>query len=694
MQRLRTLSLLAAFLTAGQNVFAFQLAQDDRETSESQLTAEAIWAFLNDDGFGEATESALLRLSQAYPNSAEAAYWEAKLRFIDSDTTAIWGEFADSLNSLLQEMAQDEAPNVPAVVSLSSALARMEELNVSSGENNSAAKANLAALRCVKLDPSFVAGWALLVESKHRALALMACEQWSKIEPDNAVPLMAKATLALDVLHDEEQNEQIRNENWLYFQKSLSKAALANKCRFPSVNPPNNFSGLIFGEGMEEYAPSLVGQPINAAGLGYLLEARAGMYAWADRSPLASSSWRYLESQIRPQLLELSHSRQAEILQELLQIHCLRTKSGNWGHFIESRPTGLLNRLDRIVSQHEDWDSARELREVRDYLRESVYLLSQESQSVFSTRKNRSPEEELLHIMEHGHTTLDQVAERVSAERPPCPRFLRPRFLNPKPKNLQQALDPRSLKTIQAGTAAATTLLHVCNPDFIRFDVWQDEDFEPIVNERAWIRNAGAETLFEEKRRDDGHVYIEDLSESCIERLQYRSSGLRPMYLREQLKLLDQLNQSRRQYVGPYLVLHGDQSWFKIPELLEHMGYWDEKDSVAIASDNLECLDGLREACQLALFQIIDSDSLREDDSMAKLVENAVARRLNGIAMRLGPEPPKTEQLANWLAAIQSANLELHVIESTSVPTPAELRSFASVVVKADVEPRATAAAD
>ena len=221
------------------------LYAQDGSDSEDQLIVEAIWALVdfNEEGVPTPLE-AFHKASSKFPKSAKVAYWRGRFQAYSSDRVRVFNRLSDAVKELVQPQSDEEEALDPiqdgklkAVRDYLDTIAleldeRIQEL-AAAGQIEERFETSL--LEAVKLDPSLVVAWAGLLNSRDKEIALAAAEAWAKLEPNNALPLYAKAiVLTRDVNHGDAID--------IRAIEALETGASRSDCKAPNEPWPTNFT--------------------------------------------------------------------------------------------------------------------------------------------------------------------------------------------------------------------------------------------------------------------------------------------------------------------------------------------------------------------------------------------------------------------------------------------------------------------
>jgi glycerophosphoryl diester phosphodiesterase len=270
-------------------------------------------------------------------------------------------------------------------------------------------------------------------------------------------------------------------------------------------------------------------------------------------------------------------------------------------------------------------------------------------------------------------------------------------------------------------TLAAKALAHEMGADFLEQDVVLTADDVPVVLHDITLEDTtDVETLFPERRREDGHFYAIDFTLAEIRQLRVHertnaASG-KAVYpgrfpvtatfsgvptLAEELRFIDGLNRTRTHSAGIYLELkknwfhrqHGKDLPAAVVAVLAETGWLERPDMAFLQSFEPEVLRRLQEefAVPLPRIQLIAENSWGEspdvDYSALQTAEGlaGIAGYAQGIGpwlgqIYLGTDESGTPQLSNLVRDAHNAGLLVHPYTFRRDQLPEGIHSFETLL--------------
>ena len=373
--RLNRCILLVGFIVAA-CVQTSALSQEIR--SEDQLIAEALWAQA-DAGFDESNAGEILaEARRKYPESAKVAYWQGRLGVRQQGIANVRKLMMKTIESLSETVADEEIDRATRNNIAAAQLSAMQMFAETADRFEKARQAQesssfeLALIDAVCLDPKLASAWAALLESENIQLATAAADAWAAIEPDNSLPLYAKAIVQLRArpTHDSPVP--------LSVIEAIEEGNGRPECRVPTVPYPKRFR-LHFSKPFNELFPGIAGEVVPKAIFRELVE--NGFHqieAIGNWSTVSDSELRTLISVVGHESAKLPSEEEARRLRAVVGIgsHMANSNSLLFGMTLGSveRP---LTRLETLATSHGDFEGARKFRKAGDHLNQTRWLVAQ-----------------------------------------------------------------------------------------------------------------------------------------------------------------------------------------------------------------------------------------------------------------------------------------------------------------------------
>lgn len=369
---------------------------DAKEQTEDQLIAQALWAMVQT--YPESLESddakqAFDAAQDAFPNSARVAYWRGKCGFLQANMTRTLQRLVEVTDSLSDPGLEASTDDPATKRKLGTARPYVEQIRRriqtrldNSDDADDQADSDLAFLRAVQLDLTLTAAWVGLLESSDASVAVSAAEGWAKIEPDNALPLYAKAVvltrdhLRLRTPVDEKAIEAIETGN----QRP--------DCIAPDLPWPTGFH-LTFSQAWDEEVPGIAGRQVPEPLLRIAVERLfSQLEAIGNWSTISSSALQDLGVAI------LSTSHQLPLEHDIRQLRAFvgcGIHSADSNRLVYGITMGVverhLNRLETIAVDQQDFESARAFQSIQKHLLETRRAVAGDYQA---NNEKSEPEQE------------------------------------------------------------------------------------------------------------------------------------------------------------------------------------------------------------------------------------------------------------------------------------------------------------
>ena len=334
------------------------------------MLAEAMWSLVYSGASDPVdVQSAFDDATEAYPRSAKVAYWRGRYGAYTSDRSRALKKLSNILGTLADPQSDNtKLADPPLERKLNAARLFAERIGKrieQRANDQSVANTNeafeISLLSAASLDTTLVAAWAGLLESRDTTIALTAADAWANEEPDNALPLYARAVV---LTRDRNRGDPIDIE-------AIAALELGNRrpaCRAPDEPWPINFS-LNFPNSLPKDASGFEGKPVTPQMLRKSVE---GMFFQVDAigggATVSESAIRGLGSSILGQSHRLSRQEDVRYLRAFagVGVHLVQSNRFLFGVTAGSVDR-TLNRLETIAVDQGDFESAEKLAGIRDY---------------------------------------------------------------------------------------------------------------------------------------------------------------------------------------------------------------------------------------------------------------------------------------------------------------------------------------
>ncbi|MFN6163212.1 MAG: hypothetical protein ACK57G_08465 [Planctomycetota bacterium] len=377
--------------------------QPAKAKSEDQWVAEAMWSLV-DLGSGRPGNplTAFDEAVQAHPHSSKIAYWRGRFRLFASGQRAFLGKFA--------EIADELSKPDPAEAALADQNTRqkLSEAREFSKDFSKRVEDRLKELhsddanmdfevifqKLVSSDPTMIIAWAILLESADPVIALTAADAWAEQEPDNALPLYAKAIV---LQRQRGQKEPIDPSAIEALEIGNSRPA----CRAPDEPWPEEFD-LRFPNSLPAEKAELRGKPVGQAQLRtYVL----GLFFTSqlfDRFATSGFAICDLGGEILGKSHRLSLEEDIRYLQAFAGVGTHLIHSNRLLYGMTAGEVGrILNRMETIAIDQEDFNHAIEIANLRDH----VFTLKRKCSEGYGTVSEKEDEQ-----------LFDRVATQIMAD--------------------------------------------------------------------------------------------------------------------------------------------------------------------------------------------------------------------------------------------------------------------------------------
>ncbi len=368
----RGIVALLASLLIFENAFGQDAGKLQKaEKSEDQMIAEAIWSLV-DFGSGHPTDAqtAFNDASTAFPQSAKVSYWRGRFVASESNQKQVLLMFSSIFKTLSVPEPDDSKIAQPLQPKLLDARAYAKSIGELLEQRAYASKTTesfeLWFLDAISHDETMVEAWAGLLDSPDITIALMAADAWANQEPDNAMPLYAKAVI---LTRGKKGTDDLLD---LDLVNALELGNTKPYCRAPMEPWPVHFK-LIFPN--SEWAAKSAGKPVSPIMFRHFVE-KFSLQTDAMRGGGTSISHWSLRD-LGYMILDHSHrlSRQDDV-------RYLRAFAGVGLHLVNSNrfyygilggvslDDYLLKRLETIAVDQGDFLHAQEFASIRTYMRD------------------------------------------------------------------------------------------------------------------------------------------------------------------------------------------------------------------------------------------------------------------------------------------------------------------------------------
>lgn len=370
--RISCLIAIATLYVVGCDV---ALAQTDRSVaaaakSEDQWIAEAMWSLID---FGSGSQgdplTAFNDAARAYPQSSKIGYWQGRFRLFASGQQTSLSKFVEIAEQLSKPDSNEEAVADPitqrklaSARNFSKVIGERLRDRLNNLQNNTTEVwFEVVFHDQLSRDPDLIIAWSRLLESSDPVIALTAADAWAEREPENALPLYAKAILL----------QRQRGKGDPIDPSAIEALEIGNSrpaCLAPDEPWPEEFD-LRFPDSLGPEQAELRGQPVSRAMLRTFVEGLFLTEGIFGGSAISESAIRDLGGKI----LEKSHQLSLEE-----DIRYLRAFAGVGTHLIHSNrllygmtagsADRVLNRMETIAIDQEDFSHAIEIANLRDHI--------------------------------------------------------------------------------------------------------------------------------------------------------------------------------------------------------------------------------------------------------------------------------------------------------------------------------------
>ena len=346
--------------------------------SEDQFIAEALWAQAV-AGFDESkADEILAEAKRKYPQSPKIAYWQGRLGVRQQGIAEVGKLMLKTIDSISEAAADEDLdPDVRnrlavGQVTAMKMFAEAADQFTKAKEAQKTAPFEMAVMEAVRLDPKFSPAWASLLESRNTKLATAAADAWAAVEPDNALPLYAKAVI---LNRDRAAYDSPIADSVI---EAIEEGNQRPECRVPSAPFPQKFR-LVFPKSFNEAFPGIEGEAIPEAIFRETVE--NGFHqieAIGNWSTVSESALRNLMSGIAYSSATLPPDEEARRLQAEVGIgqHMANSNRLVFG-MTQGAVDRSLIRLETLAVKHGDFAAARRFYEIYDYLNETKKMVIQ-----------------------------------------------------------------------------------------------------------------------------------------------------------------------------------------------------------------------------------------------------------------------------------------------------------------------------
>ncbi|MEM6691186.1 MAG: hypothetical protein AAF664_17300 [Planctomycetota bacterium] len=372
MHRVTQMIFSLRFLAILPVVFACaSLSAQDQKPSEDQLIAEAVLSLIEADSDDPVTPSTAFREADSrYPNSAKVVYWRGRLEEYASDRVRVLAQVTETLKGLADPKTMDGDFEDPALLRRLQGMRvyarriaeRLEKRAQEMPDQSDQDGFEVHLLNAVTRDPTMIAAWAGLLESRDKTIALTAAEAWADQEPSNALPLYAKAIV---LARDSEPFAPIPS----VAIEALEKGNMRPFCLAPEEPWPTDFK-LKFPDSFAEEDAQFADKPLTPKWLRKILE---GMFFQLDAigggATFSGSAIRGLGSSILMSSHKLSPEEDVRHLIAIAGVGVHLVQS-NRVSFVLSADSVLrtLSRLETIAIDQGDFEGANSFFDIRTYV--------------------------------------------------------------------------------------------------------------------------------------------------------------------------------------------------------------------------------------------------------------------------------------------------------------------------------------
>lgn len=343
----------------------------DVNDSEDQVIAQAIWSLVD---FGASdpvdVQVAFDVATEAFPQSAHVAYWRGRLGAYASSKSRVLKEVSNILGTLADPQSDNNRladPSLERKLSAARSFAkrigeRIEQRAKEQSVVNTNEAFEVSLLNAASLNPTLVAAWAGLLESSDTTIALTAADAWANQEPDNALPLYAKAVV---LSRDGNRDDPIG-------VNAIAALEFGNRrpaCRAPDEPWPTDFD-LSFPNSLPKDVAEFEGKPVTPQMFRKIVE---GMFFQIDAigngATISESAIRDLGNLILRQSHQLSRQEDVRYLRAFAGVGVHLVQSNRFSYGVTAGSVDrTLNRLETIAVDQSDFESAEQFAEVRDYV--------------------------------------------------------------------------------------------------------------------------------------------------------------------------------------------------------------------------------------------------------------------------------------------------------------------------------------
>ena len=227
---------------------------------------------------------------------------------------------------------------------------RLKEL----GLDGNLRASDVAFFEATSLDPQFVAAWARLINSSNKKVAFSAVDTWAKLEPENALPYYAKASLL---------SGPIGNRWTEPYSKSILAALREGNqrpsCRVPEIPWPKDFNIRLDDDGTPTKEDS--GTPMKPYTLRVAVESHFETIEMLNQRRLSASTLRDIADAITRNGPGLPPQIEVELLAQFCGMNLQMLRSNRWQLALSGVNRRAFRRLENIAIDHADFGSARQV---------------------------------------------------------------------------------------------------------------------------------------------------------------------------------------------------------------------------------------------------------------------------------------------------------------------------------------------
>ncbi|EMI44758.1 hypothetical protein [Rhodopirellula sp. SWK7] len=339
--------------------------------TEDQLIAEAIWSLV-DFGLGtpQDTDSAFEKVSSAFPESGRVAYWQGRFGAYASNHANAFSQLSEMLQTLAQPQTDDFETADPVVQGKIQGMRhyakvigeRIKQRAQEVSADTAAVPYEVSLLDAVGRDPTLIAAWAGLLESSDRTIALAAADAWAAQEPENALPLYAKAVvLARDAQQSDDAPVNVEAI------VSLEQGNARPFCRAPEEPWPATFT-LTFPQRLPKELSEFAGKRVSPFMFRTVVEETFHLIdAIGTGATISESSLRNFGSLLLNKSHRLSLPEDVRYLRAFVDVGIHMIQSNRFMYGVSAGNVDrVLNRLETIAVDHGDFENAIQYARIRE----------------------------------------------------------------------------------------------------------------------------------------------------------------------------------------------------------------------------------------------------------------------------------------------------------------------------------------